>query len=75
MTNRCLQTGEEDCPYCTGERCNKHPFGVCECDVIDRHEGIEPVEGERFNSQELKTPTKPGVNELALDRSIHKKIY
>lgn len=60
MIDDCPTTGSFDCGYCSGELCAVHGYQPCDCDVLERHKGLEAQ-----NTPE--TAHKPHGDDLGLD--------
>jgi len=56
-SDACPETGETDCPYCSGELCEKHGNEPCECDTADRHDKVAQL-------PEARQPVPPEITEF-----------
>src|SRR5208283_6116478 len=56
-SDACPETGETDCPYCSGELCEKHGNEPCECDTADRHDKVA-------QPPEVSKPVPPEITEF-----------
>ena len=74
-----LFTCANDCAMCSGEYCEQHPFGLCQCDAITRHTPIpdtrpRPGSGITLNpnapSLSIALPNAPAFEAVRVNVSV-----